>query len=156
MRQTKAIKTASSRLSGLALVAGALLLVAACSTNQAGTNAKAHEKTTVIRVSERDFHISLRPARVAAGRVRLVVRNKGPVNHELIVVRGPNPRLPLRADGLTVDEEALDRTTLGAIEPAEPGTSNELGLHLTPGRYELLCNMAGHYLGGMRAELVVR
>jgi uncharacterized cupredoxin-like copper-binding protein len=28
-------------------------------------------------------------------------------------------------------------------------------LHLRPGRYELFCNMAGHYLGGMRAELVV-
>ena len=24
-----------------------------------------------------------------------------------------------------------------------------------PGRYELFCNMAGHYLGGMRAALVV-
>jgi uncharacterized cupredoxin-like copper-binding protein len=25
---------------------------------------------------------------------------------------------------------------------------------LRPGRYELFCNMAGHYLGGMRAQLV--
>jgi uncharacterized cupredoxin-like copper-binding protein len=26
---------------------------------------------------------------------------------------------------------------------------------LRPGRYELFCNMAGHYLGGMRVQLVV-
>jgi uncharacterized cupredoxin-like copper-binding protein len=31
----------------------------------------------------------------------------------------------------------------------------EVLLHLKPGRYELFCNMAGHYLGGMRAALVV-
>jgi uncharacterized cupredoxin-like copper-binding protein len=27
---------------------------------------------------------------------------------------------------------------------------------LEPGRYELFCNMAGHYAGGMESELVVR
>jgi uncharacterized cupredoxin-like copper-binding protein len=30
-----------------------------------------------------------------------------------------------------------------------------LHLHLTPGRYVLFCNMAGHYLGGMHRTLVV-
>jgi len=34
--------------------------------------------------------------------------------------------------------------------------SNVVVTKLEPGRYELLCNMAGHYLGGMRTELVVR
>jgi uncharacterized cupredoxin-like copper-binding protein len=31
-----------------------------------------------------------------------------------------------------------------------------LRLKLTPGRYVFFCNMAGHYLGGMRHEVVVQ
>ena len=31
-----------------------------------------------------------------------------------------------------------------------------LDVHLAPGRYKLLCNMSGHYLGGMHTALVVR
>ena len=44
---------------------------------------------------------------------------------------------------------------MGVIEGKQPGTMEEVLLHLKPGRYELFCNMAGHYLGGMRAALVV-
>jgi uncharacterized cupredoxin-like copper-binding protein len=98
----------------------------------------------------------LRPRRVVAGRVRLIVHNEGPVNHELVVAKVVERRLPLRSDGLTVDEEGLERRTLGVIEPMTPHTSGELHLDLARGRYVLFCNMAGHYLGGMRAELVVR
>jgi hypothetical protein len=29
-------------------------------------------------------------------------------------------------------------------------------LHLAPGRYELICNLPGHYAAGMFAELDVR
>jgi uncharacterized cupredoxin-like copper-binding protein len=105
-----------------------------------------------VRVTERDFRITVAPARVRAGDVRLLVRNEGPDTHELIVVRAAHG-LPLRTDGLTVNEEAL--ATIGAAEGQAPGAVHELRLHLKPGRYELFCNMAGHYLGGMRAVLVV-
>ena len=107
-----------------------------------------------MRVTERDFHISA-PKRVPSGDLRLSVSNHGPDNHELIVVRANGPRLPLRTDGVTVNEETLERATVGVLEPGQPGSVRRLSLHLAPGRYELLCNMAGHYLGGMHAELVV-
>jgi uncharacterized cupredoxin-like copper-binding protein len=109
----------------------------------------------MVRVKERDFRITVSPARVRAGTVRLVLHNKGPDTHELLIVRSPSPDLPLRTDGLTINEAALDKATVGVIEGKEPGTSEQLLLHLKPGRYELFCNMAGHYLGGMRATLVV-
>jgi uncharacterized cupredoxin-like copper-binding protein len=93
---------------------------------------------------------------VSSGEVRLSVRNKGPDAHELIIVRARGLQLPLRRDGLTVNEEALERATAGVLEPGSPGGLRELRVHLAPGRYVLFCNMSGHYLGGMRAELVVR
>jgi hypothetical protein len=108
-----------------------------------------------VRVSERDFRI-VAPSRTSAGNVVLRVQNRGPDDHELIVVRTPDGGLPLRSDGLTVNEEALQRREVGALEPGGPGSVRELRVHLRPGRYVLLCNMEGHYLGGMRAVLVVR
>lgn len=131
-------------------VLGVLLLVAA----GCGSSHRAAQAATLVRVTERDFHISA-PKRVSSGDLRLSVSNHGPDNHELIVVRANGPRLPLRTDGVTVNEETLERATVGVLEPGQPGSVRQLSLHLAPGRYELLCNMAGHYLGGMHAELVV-
>jgi uncharacterized cupredoxin-like copper-binding protein len=42
------------------------------------------------------------------------------------------------------------------LEPGDPETVRELAVHLVPGRYVLLCNMSGHYLGGMHTVLVVK
>lgn len=108
-----------------------------------------------VRVTERDFSISA-PKLVSAGDLRLQVRNNGPDAHELIVVRAGRGPLPLRSDGLTVDEAALTRRKVGTVEPGTAGSARVLKLHLAPGRYVLFCNMAGHYLGGMHTLLVVR
>jgi uncharacterized cupredoxin-like copper-binding protein len=108
-----------------------------------------------VRIQQRDFRIIVKPARVHAGTVRLVLHNKGPDTHELLIVRSATADLPLRTDGLTINEAAVDKATVGVIEGKEPGTTEELVVKLKPGRYELFCNMAGHYLGGMRAQLVV-
>jgi uncharacterized cupredoxin-like copper-binding protein len=136
---------------GVVLCALALILLSSCSS---GDSDKARAGA-VVRVRERDFRITLSPARVRAGTVRLLIRNKGPDTHEALVVRSSGRPLPLRSDGLTVNEAALEGVTVGTEEAQSPGTVEELLLHLKPGRYELFCNMAGHYLGGMRAVLVV-
>jgi uncharacterized cupredoxin-like copper-binding protein len=56
---------------------------------------------------------------------------------------------------LTLNEEALQHSEPGALEPGQPGSTRDLRVHLAPGRYVLFCNMAGHYLGGMHSNLVV-
>jgi len=109
----------------------------------------------VVHITEHDFHISA-PRGIAPGRVRFEVTNNGPDLHELIVVRDPSGApLPMRADGLTVDEDALDPETMGSLEPGAPGSVRGLTLRLRPGRYEIFCNMAGHYMGGMHAVVLV-
>jgi uncharacterized cupredoxin-like copper-binding protein len=134
---------------GLGLAALVVAVVSACSS---GSSYRARAGTEV-RVTERDFRIKIAPAKVRAGDVRLLLQNKGPDAHELIMVRASHGRLPLRTDGLTVDEEGL--ASVETVEAQPPGTVDELLVHLKPGRYELFCNMAGHYQGGMRAVLVV-
>lgn len=130
---------------GAALAAATVLPVAGASIHRAAASA---------RITERDFHISA-PKQLHAGELRLLVHNKGPDAHELIVVRAGRGRLPLRSDGLTVNEEALGRRDVATLEPGTAGSARELRVHLAPGRYVLLCNMAGHYLGGMHTELIV-
>lgn len=112
------------------------------------------QRTTALRVTERDFRISA-PKQVASGNLVVTVDNKGPDDHELIIVRATTARLPLRSDGLTANEERLDPITAVALEPVGPGTVRKVRLHLEPGRYVLFCNMSGHLMAGMRTTLVV-
>jgi uncharacterized cupredoxin-like copper-binding protein len=130
------------------------LLVLALAGCSSGSSHNASSAPTV-QVRERDFRIAVSPAKVHAGTVRLVVRNEGPDTHELLIVRSSRVGLPLRSDGLTINEEAVDSETVAVMEGRGAGHTEHLLVHLKPGRYELFCNMAGHYLGGMRAELVV-
>jgi hypothetical protein len=130
----------------IAVLAGALL--AGCGGERTGGH------TGVVAVTERDFKIAA-PKRLTAGDIVLRAHNQGPDEHELIVARIGALGLPLRSDGLTLNEEALERSEAGVLEPGAPGSERELSVKLTPGRYIFFCNMAGHYLGGMRADVVV-
>ena len=105
-----------------------------------------------VKITERDFRISA-PASIRAGTVRFRIHNRGPDTHELLIARASNGWLPFRADGLTVDEETIHPSV---FEGQERGKTGELRVRLAPGRYVLFCNMAGHYLAGMRKTIVVR
>jgi len=100
---------------------------------------------------------------VPAGTVSFVATNLGTVDHELVVLPlAPGQQVGTRtvgADG-TVDEtgslgEASLSDGAGAGEGIEPGASGWVTLTLRPGRYEIVCNIAGHYAAGMSTELTV-
>jgi hypothetical protein len=139
----------SSWLGRLTLVVLPVLFLVGCSETDSVSRAP-HQ---VVRITEKDFRIVVKPRRIPAGDVELVVRNQGPDTHELIMVRPSGSRLPLRRDGLTVDEEALRE--VGAVEGVDPHGARTVRLHLAPGQYELFCNMAGHFMAGMHGQLVV-
>ena len=102
-------------------------------------------------------------ASVPAGTVSLRVANTGSLVHEFVV-------LPL-AEGQQVGERAVgsdnrvDETgsvgeasrTCGAGggDGIDSGALGWVTLTLAPGRYELLCNLAGHYAAGMYTGLTV-
>jgi hypothetical protein len=138
------------RRPALALLATAcFVLPAACTSGLDHAVVAGH----TLQITERDFHISV-PRSIPSGDVLLHVRNAGPDWHELIIVHR-DMRLPLRADGITVDEEALGSSIVGALEPQEVG-AGDLRVNLTPGHYQFFCNMAGHFMAGMYRNVVVR
>lgn len=129
--------------------AGAVvLLVAGCG------GSASHRVLPILSITERDFHISA-PHQVEAGDVLVHVKNKGPVSHELMIIHAGSSRLPLRADGFTIDQHALRRRLVVHLEPEGPSVTDVV-VHLAPGRYIVLCNMAGHAAAGMQTSFWAR
>jgi uncharacterized cupredoxin-like copper-binding protein len=114
-------------------------------------------------VMRRGMRLSVDRASVPHGQVSLVVTNLGSVPHELLVLPLPQGQaLGARAVGAdgTVDEtgslgEASASCAAGTGEGIAPGAASWVTLALPAGHYELLCNVPGHYLAGMFAELTV-
>jgi hypothetical protein len=124
----------------------AVLLAATVSIYGCGSGSEApHPGGPHAQIHERDFKISA-PRTLPPGKVDLSIDNTGPDDHELIVVR-TSGSLPRSADGLTLDEDAFEKQTVGVLEPGLG--RRQLDVTLRPGRYVMFCNMQGHYLGGM-------
>ena len=137
------------------IVALSLLSVAgltACSTGSSS------ESGSRIDVTMRDFGIKVSRRSVPAGVVVLHVTNSGPSTHEINVdlTNYRAGRFPLQRDGLTVNEDAEGLRRIDSIEQVNLHRTEDLTLHLKPGRYVLWCNLEGHYLGGMHETFDVR
>ena len=87
--------------------------------------------------------------------MRFRIENRGPSTHEFVVVRTDVPAggLPLGPDGLRVDEDSPLLHHTGELDEVQLGSSGTLVLRLPPGHYALICNLEGHYLGGMHLAL---
>jgi uncharacterized cupredoxin-like copper-binding protein len=103
-------------------------------------------------------------ASVPHGVVSFVATNLGSINHELVVLPLPTDQIvgtrSLRADS-TIDEstsigEASNTCGSGTGEGIAPAASSWTAVTLAPGRYELVCNIPGHYAAGMYTQLTVR
>lgn len=100
---------------------------------------------------------------VPAGTVSLVLSNAGFRTHELVVLPlATGQQAGSRSVGTDrkVDEtgslgEASQTGGSGAGEGIQPGTAGWTTLNLPAGRYELICNLPGHYAAGMYAEITV-
>ncbi len=131
----------------LGVVALLLLgLVAACG--------KSTESQVSVDLSEWSIKPSV--ASVRAGKVTFTVHNVGSIEHEVVLLKtdlAPD-RLTLKADGTQVDEEALNN--VGEVPDLDKGETKTGTFDLAPGRYELVCNVPGHYKSGMVTEFQVK
>ncbi len=111
----------------------------------------------------RMMQVRLGARTVPAGTVSLRVSDAGALDHELVVLPlADGARAGQRSVGPdgTVDEhgslgEVSNDGGPGEGEGLHPGGMGWTTLDLRPGRYELVCNLPGHYAAGMYAELEV-
>jgi uncharacterized cupredoxin-like copper-binding protein len=101
-----------------------------------------------VKATLHEMHLNVSARRVPAGKVTFVVRNAGTVEHELLVIPWP------KAGKLTVASFRADEgESLGEVPELKPGKTGRVTLELRPGRYLLICNVAGHYQLGMQAAI---
>lgn len=102
-------------------------------------------------------------ATVRRGTLSFVATNSGSITHEMVVIPLHGSQIvgtrPIGGDA-KIDEagslgEASNTCGEGAGQGILPGASGWVSVTLKPGRYELVCNLPGHYAAGMYTQLTV-
>lgn len=142
----------------LRLVARRLLVIAVVSLTVAAACAEPVPEADItkgqIRADLKEHTITLTSSEVRAGSVTFIVRNRGGIAHDFIVIK-----TDLAPDKLTIDaqtQKANEDGRAGGIQELAPGRGGNLRLDLQPGHYVLICNVPTHYQLGMRTELTVK
>jgi uncharacterized cupredoxin-like copper-binding protein len=106
--------------------------------------------------------VMVSPTSAASGEVSFRVWNAGTLVHELVIMPMPAGGLGSRSvgtDGKVSEDgslgEASNSCGEGAGEGIRPGAESWVTLNLDSGRYELMCNIAGHYSMGMYSALTI-
>ena len=120
----------------------------------AGVSTAAAAGATTIIAEEKEFAIGLDQTTVPHGDVTFKVTNTGTVVHEFVVVDTDTTASQLPQASGAVDEDAL--TVVDEVEDLEPGATENLTVNLAAGHYAVICNIPGHYAGGMHVDVTVQ
>ena len=150
----------SPRLLAFTLIAS--LLISACGADSstpptARTSTTEASATRNITVILKDFEIEPQFTTTSAGIIAFGVVNRGALDHEFIVVRTDTDfdKLPTESAVVHLNSVSFDGITLGNTKKLKSQAMESFKVRLEPGRYVLLCNIAGHYELGMRIPFKV-
>ncbi len=132
----------------------ALLLLVALSTSVSCSQTMEPLPSDVnVIVDLKDYAITLSVATTKAGVVKFGIRNNGAMVHDFDLFKTDLPldKLPIDAGSAKVKMDGLVKQMINIAA----NRSTTLSADLTPGRYVIICNVAGHYQLQMRAELKV-
>ena len=104
-------------------------------------------KVSVELAKTSDFSLEPSTTSVPAGKVTFTVHNAGTMVHEMVVVKTDKTPAQLALPDGTADES----TSVGEAADIAAGATKSVTLNLPAGKYILLCNIPGHYKGGMHA-----
>ena len=133
-------------------------------TKTTSSNATSETSANRVDVTLNEFSITTARTSQKAGEVRFFAKNTGKAVHELIVVESDADPAKLPTYSATdkpavghavgdVDEDKI--TSEGEVEDIEAGSTKDATFVLKPGKYALICNLAGHYGLGMRVAFTV-
>ena len=144
-----------------ALVLPVVLALGACSTagssadpSVPGGTSTASDSTAAISATETEFKIDLGASTAAAGPVTFEIENAGTIVHEFVVMKTDlaADKLPLDTSAGVVSEDTDGLTVVDEVEDIPVGSSESLTVDLPAGHYVVICNVPGHYAGGMHAD----
>ena len=106
-----------------------------------------------LTVTLKDYSVVLSTATVKAGTVKIGVLNSGAMAHQFDLIK-----TDLAADKLPIDQATAKAKEDGLVKQVLNlgiGKTAVVTVDLAAGHYVVLCNVAGHYQLGMRADLTV-
>jgi uncharacterized cupredoxin-like copper-binding protein len=109
------------------------------------------DASSSLKVKLSDFKVTPSSKSVSHGKVTFRVTNAASMEHELMVIKTTKKAAKLKI----VDGKASEKGSVGEVELAEHKSKN-LSLNLKKGHYALICNVGGHYMAGMHADLTVK
>lgn len=135
-------------LAAAALASGALLATGALATTK-----HASANTTVAATLGKPTELKIGVATIAkAGSVTFKVKNAGLTIHELIVLKTPTAAAKLKLS----NGQAIETGNVAETGDIATGATKSITVTLPKGHYALICNIPGHYLGGMRKDFTVK
>ena len=128
----------------------AAVSVAALIVSCAGSQSQSLPSDVQVMVDMKDYSVTVTPPTFKAGTIKFGVRNLGAMAHQFDLIK-----TDLAADKLPVDNANAKAKEDGLVKqllniPA--GKVATISGDVQPGHYVIICNVAGHYQLGMRAE----
>ncbi len=144
----------------IALAAAGLLALAgaACSSHASATPSTPSTKPPLpraIHVGEGELFLHPSVTKAASGSVTFTVSNGGAINHEFVIVSGDPTGTKGEEPGRVSEENQVGGPEGPEIGDIAPGQTKTLVVQLPPGTYTAMCNLPGHYEGGMHFTFVV-
>ena len=124
------------------------------SDSGAGTTAPAStakQSGPALKVAMSEFKFDPAELKAKAGQVTIEATNEGKTPHELVLLKTDEDPAKLPVENNRVEESA----SVGEIPETPAGASGSETFDLKPGKYAMVCNVPGHYQGGMYGSLTV-
>jgi len=128
----------------LLAILSVVLLGSACS--------KSEPKVSVIL---KEFTITPSASSVSAGKVTFEAKNTGTIKHEMVILKTDSAPGSLATKEGKVDEHGEGIGSIGEIDQFDAGKTQTASFDLKAGSYVLICNIPGHYAGGMHTAFKV-
>jgi uncharacterized cupredoxin-like copper-binding protein len=106
-----------------------------------------------VTVDLKEYAVTLGVATIKAGTIKFGIRNNGTMVHDFDLYKTDLPldKLPVDGGSAKVKMDGLVKQMINIAA----NRSTTISADLAAGRYVIICNVAGHYQLGMRAELQV-
>lgn len=134
----------------------ALLIVLIASLTGARVVA-ASPSSGVIDVLVKEWKLDMTATTHIAGDITFNLDSRGTILHEVVLIKTEKLARELVADidptTFRLNEEAF--SSPGEYGDIPAGNTGVFTIHLPPGHYVVMCNIAGHYGSGMYSDLVV-
>ena len=133
----------------------ALFLTVATVGCGADSNDGANATSNNITGTLHEWVVEVDATTAAAGDVTFTITKEGTIGHEFLVVKTDIAvgEIPLDGDHFAEPTDGIE--VINEIGEFAKGTTESLTVNLTPGTYQLVCNLPDHYEAGMHISFKV-